>query len=169
MRPAGRRLNAPRPARPPAGHSRVGMVTPSRTRRRAEAQRGRAGRADGTMTRRRRADARRRRRAKGGGNGLGPRGSRNETCNSRQGRPSSAPDEALGVPRPDVITSPPLKPPPPHRAAELRPGAENSGSRRQVGGAEGMGWEDLGRTAHARTTSGFLLLNPSEFSNIRFH
>lgn len=147
MRPAGLRLNAPRPTRPPAGHSRVGMVTPSRARRRAEAQRGRAGRADGTMTRRRRADARRRRRAKGGGKGRGPRGSRNETRNSHQGRRSSAPDEALGVPRPDVITSPPPRPRP-HWAAELRPGADNSGSGRKVGGAEGMGWEDLGRTAH---------------------
>lgn len=40
----------PGPTRPSAGHSRVGMVTPSRARRRTKAQCGRSGRADGTMT-----------------------------------------------------------------------------------------------------------------------
>lgn len=74
------------------------MVTPSRARRRSEAQLGRAGRADGTMTRLRpAAEARTGRRAKGGGNGRGPRGSGNEARNSCQDRPSSAPDDALGV------------------------------------------------------------------------
>lgn len=80
-RPAGRRL----PTLPPGPTSdrplTGGHGDPSRARRRAEVQRGRAGRADGAMTRGRgAAEAATRRRAEGGGR-------RAEGGGSRQGPP----------------------------------------------------------------------------------
>lgn len=76
------------------------MATPSRDRRRSEAQRGRAGRANGSITRQRRAaEDQTRRRAKGEGRRERARtgGSGYEAGDSCRGRPSSASDDAVAV------------------------------------------------------------------------
>lgn len=100
------------------------MVTPSRARRRTEAQRGRAGLADRTMAgRRRAAETRTRRMTKGGGSGRGPGGSRSaKPATAATAGPAVRRSPRWASPRPDVIPSPTRRPRP-RPAAELRPGA----------------------------------------------
>lgn len=136
-RPASRRLPTP-PARPltgrhgdpePRSPPRTGSAGPRRPRR-PHHDTAAPGPEAGT-----------RREVKGGENGREPRGSRNRAGDSCQGRPSSAPDDALGVPTPWRQHVAAVQAPPPP-VAELRPGAESSGPEPR--GAEGLGRRGLG-------------------------
>ena len=141
------------------------MVTPSRARRRAEAQRGLARRADGTMTGRGRAgETGTRRRAKGEGRraegaDADPAAHAKEAGNRGRRQPSSVPDDTWASARPDVSTSPTSRPRL-HREAALRAGR---------GFVLGLGEVGEDRAAR-RVTSGFVLLSdPPDLSHIHFH